>query len=50
MLREMELTEGELPVPPRASFRYDLCPECHGRFVRDPLAKDVMPKLHFSEN
>jgi hypothetical protein len=51
MLRDMETGIGdEESAPARASFRFDLCPECHNRLLRDPLGKDVMPKLHFSEN
>jgi hypothetical protein len=51
MLRDLE--DGVCPeeeMPSRANFRFDLCPECHSRLCRDPLGKDVMPKLHFSEN
>jgi hypothetical protein len=51
MLRDMEIEAGEEECAPApAHFRYDLCPECHNRYLRDPLGKDVMPKLHFSEN
>jgi hypothetical protein len=51
MLRDMETEVGEEETAPtRVSLRYDLCPECHSKFLRDPLGKDVMPKLHFSEN
>jgi hypothetical protein len=34
----------------RKNFRYDLCPECHQKFVRDPLGKDTVQKFHFSKN
>jgi hypothetical protein len=34
----------------RKNFRYDLCPECHQKFVRDPLGKDAVQKFHFSKN
>jgi hypothetical protein len=36
--------------PANKNFRYDLCPECRKRFVRDPLGKEGAQKLHFSEN
>ena len=49
MLRDLENGVGE-EAPPRANFRFDLCDECHCRLCRDPLGKDVMPKLHFSQN
>src|SRR5262245_32264863 len=51
MLREVE--EGDHPadlVEPYKTFRYDLCPECHKKFVRNPLAKDAAQKFDFSEN
>ncbi len=52
MLREMEdnLTEPEELTPPFQKFRYDLCPECHKKFVRDPLGKEASQKFDFSEN
>lgn len=34
----------------RQNFRYDLCPACHKRFVRDPIGRGASKKLHFSEN
>jgi hypothetical protein len=37
-------------VEPYKSFRYDLCPECHKKFVKDPLARDKEQKLYFSKN
>jgi hypothetical protein len=50
-LRDME--EGiEAPdlESPRKKFRYDLCPGCQKKYVRDPLAKDIAQKFDFSEN
>ncbi len=35
---------------PMQHFRFDLCPECRKRFVRDPLGKEAAQKLDFSEN
>ena len=29
---------------------YDLCPECHRRFVRNPLGRETIPALEFSNN
>jgi hypothetical protein len=52
LLREME--DGALdPVaeqPPYKNFRYDLCADCHKKFVRDPLGKEASQKFDFSEN
>ena len=35
--------------PDYKQIRLDLCPECHKRFLRDPLNKDAI-KFDFSEN
>ena len=49
LLRDME--DEDLSVPQSSqSFRYDLCPECHERFIRDPLGKDQLHKLFFSNS
>jgi len=34
----------------RHNFRYDLCPECHKRFLRDPLGREGVQKFDFSKN
>jgi hypothetical protein len=39
----------ELP-PAYKALRYDLCPDCHKKFLRDPLNKESAQKFHFSEN
>jgi hypothetical protein len=36
--------------PQYKNFRFDLCPECHKKFVRDPLGKEAAQKFDFSEN
>ena len=51
LLRDIEAgEEAPLLPPPRQEFRYDLCPECHERFVRDPFGKEQPQKLSFSKN
>ena len=30
--------------------RYDLCPECHRQFLKNPLGRDAMAVLGFSNN
>jgi hypothetical protein len=52
LLQDMEdnLTDPEDVEPPHQSFRYDLCPECRKKFVRDPLGKEAAQKFDFSEN
>ncbi|MFN4259157.1 MAG: hypothetical protein ACK4RK_07650 [Gemmataceae bacterium] len=37
-------------TPTHKQFRYDLCPECHKKFLRDPLGKEAAQKFDFSEN
>jgi hypothetical protein len=52
MLRDMEennVESCELAEPCK-NFRYDLCPECHQKFVRDPLGRENAQKFDFSEN
>jgi hypothetical protein len=51
LLRHLEETHqtAEL-VPAHANLRFDLCAECHVKFLRDPLGKEANPKLFFSEN
>jgi len=46
---------GELEADPALNepskrYRFDLCEECHKRFVQDPLGKESGLKLFFSKN
>ncbi len=54
LLRREESEGGpaspDLDAPSFKGFRYDLCPECHSRFIKDPLSRDTMRMLNFSEN
>ena len=47
---EDQLGDSEEPAPPHKNFRYDLCPNCHKKFVRDPLGREAAQKFDFSEN
>lgn len=51
LLQDIEdgLAEAPEPAPVCKSFRFDLCPTCHSRFLRDPLRKEPQA-LHFSKN
>jgi hypothetical protein len=51
MLQEMA-DAGELDdlEPPSNHFRFDLCPDCRKKYVRDPLSKEASQKFDFSEN
>jgi hypothetical protein len=31
-------------------FRFDLCPRCHRKFLRDPLGREAARRLSFSKN
>jgi hypothetical protein len=51
MIQQME--ENDEPVeltPASKQFRYDLCSECHERFLRDPLGREHQQKVVFSKN
>jgi hypothetical protein len=55
LLQAMDDGEAaEAIEPARHSLRYDLCPECRQRYLRDPLNKDLSKeaaqKFDFSEN
>lgn len=50
-LEDFEIS-GSLGIEDCAShkMRFDLCPECRKRFLRDPLGRDAVRRLNFSEN
>ena len=51
LIRQMEA--GKCPdelSPTSHHLRYDLCPECRKRYLRDPLSKEAAQKFDFSEN
>ena len=51
LLRDMEDNlESAALAEPYKNFRYDLCPECHKKFLRDPLGRENAQKFDFSEN
>jgi hypothetical protein len=31
-------------------FRFDLCPQCHRKFLKDPLGREAVRRLKFSKN
>ncbi len=50
-LQEVEETgKMELEDCGTKDFRYDLCPRCHKKFLKDPLGRDALRRLNFSEN
>ena len=51
LLRDMEdHLESAALADPYQNVRYDLCPECHKKFLRDPLGRENAQKFDFSEN
>jgi hypothetical protein len=49
-IHEMELTGVEIDDDHSKSYRFDLCPRCHGRYAKDPLGREAIRRLNFSEN
>lgn len=52
LLRDIEdnLVDPQDLEPARHQFRFDLCPGCRNKFLRDPLGKEAAQKFHFSKN
>src|SRR5437016_3491697 len=51
LLEEMELTgDTELEDCSAKSFRFDLCSACHAKFTKDPLGRDALRRMYFSQN
>lgn len=50
LLSDLDDDELDNPSPPPGEMRYDLCPTCHARFVRNPLNRDRLLKFNFSKN
>ena len=32
------------------AFRFDLCPACYRKFLRDPLGREALRRLNYSKN
>lgn len=48
---EMEASGNfELDDCGTSEFRFDFCPECRRRFLKDPLGRDALRRLNFSDN
>lgn len=48
--REEGLASQELDDQLYKGFRYDLCAPCHRKFIKDPLNRELLRTLNFSEN
>jgi hypothetical protein len=52
LLRDADdnLVDPDALAPAYKKMRYDLCPGCHQKFLRDPLGREAAQKFDFSEN
>ena len=50
LLAEMEVTGDSVLDDGAKNFRFDLCTRCHQKFLKDPLGRDTLRRLNFSEN
>jgi hypothetical protein len=52
LLRDLEDTPDEAGVAEAVTqhLRYDLCPDCRNKYLRDPLGKETAQKFDFSKN
>lgn len=50
MLSDVEETGYDLEETGPKQFRFDLCPDCHPRFVADPLSRERLQRLKYSDN
>ena len=48
--RDEALLSDDLATPLHKGFRFDLCPSCHHKFLKDPLGKDAIRSFDFSKN
>jgi hypothetical protein len=49
-LHEMEITGAQLEDCNSKTFRFDLCTRCHAKYLKDPLGREALRRLNFSEN
>lgn len=48
--RDENLSSDELAEQGPKGFRFDLCRGCHGKYVKDPLGREVERSFDFSQN
>jgi hypothetical protein len=49
-IHESEVTGSAADDCAAKSFRFDLCPRCHARYLKDPLGREASRRLNFSKN
>lgn len=45
-----EQEDGQDPDNEYSYFRFDLCKECHQRYMEDPLFRKILRRMGFSSN
>jgi hypothetical protein len=52
LLNAIEMGEEDAPelTPASQKQRFDMCPTCYRKFVKDPLGRDAATRFDFSEN
>ena len=51
LIKQLEnMDEQELEDQVYKSFRFDLCPDCHKKFLKDPLSREAARSIDFSKN
>ena len=51
ILEQLDDEDVEAQDEGRREMRFDLCPECHKRFLKDPLGREaLLNPLNFSSN
>jgi hypothetical protein len=48
--RDETLSSDDLTAPVHKGFRFDLCPACHVKYLKDPLGKEFVRSFDFSKN
>ena len=50
LIQQMQDGAGHMDDCASRQFRFDLCHDCHAKFLKDPLGRDNARRLNFSEN
>ncbi len=50
ILKRDEAMAADIDTDKPQGFRFDLCPSCHGKFIKDPLGRDALRSFDFSKN
>ncbi|MER3415203.1 MAG: hypothetical protein C4297_03195 [Gemmataceae bacterium] len=42
--------DPDVESPARKTLRFELCAECQKRYLKDPLSREILIKVEFSDN